>query len=114
MSERKWGAGHAGALVMHPVALALLAVALDRRTARSWGALALALVVRAAMVAAVARALAQPRPPFLLVIPRDLLSFAIHVASFGGRNVDWRGQRFRVTRGGRLVTSGTWRVAHGT
>jgi ceramide glucosyltransferase len=96
-------AGHAGSILMHPVALALLAVAINRRAGRSWGILGLSFAVRTWMVLTVARALGQPRPPLHLLMPRDLLSFAIHVASFAGHGVTWRGQRFRVTGGGRLI-----------
>lgn len=96
-------AGHAGSVVMYPIALALLAVAAGG--ARFWPVLGCALTVRASTVLVLARALRRQRPPLWLLVPRDLLSLAVHVASFGGRGITWRGRDFRVARGGRLIAA---------
>ena len=39
----------------------------------------------------------------LLVLWKDLLGAAIWTAAFIGDEVDWRGEKFRVERGGKLV-----------
>jgi hypothetical protein len=40
----------------------------------------------------------------LLLLPlRDVLSFAVHVASLSGRTVVWRGQRYGLDTAGRLT-----------
>lgn len=40
-----------------------------------------------------------------LIPLRDLFSFAVRVASFAGRGVDWRGSEFAVRPGGKLAAS---------
>jgi hypothetical protein len=38
---------------------------------------------------------------------RDVLSFAVYIAAFAGRNVSWKGRRFRVlAEGGPVVERG--------
>jgi ceramide glucosyltransferase len=44
----------------------------------------------------------KPAPLWLLPI-RDLLSFAVFVASFLGRSIAWRDRRFRIGPRGQLV-----------
>jgi ceramide glucosyltransferase len=45
--------------------------------------------------------------PWLWLVPvKDLLQFLLWVLSFVGNRVEWRGRRFRVQRGGRLVREG--------
>jgi ceramide glucosyltransferase len=40
----------------------------------------------------------------LALLPvKDLLAFAVFVASFAGRRVTWRGRSFRLDREGRLL-----------
>lgn len=94
--------GHLGSLITHPVAFAALAVALVPGT---WTGtiLALALAARLGLCIAVERAFARPRHPYWLIPVRDLLSFAIYAASFLGRAVSWRGQRYDVARSGELL-----------
>jgi ceramide glucosyltransferase len=43
------------------------------------------------------------RPAFLLLPFKDLLSFGLWLVSFLGNEVVWKGQRFRLTREGRLM-----------
>ena len=40
---------------------------------------------------------------FWLVPVKDLLSAAVWALSFLGNRVEWRGQRYRVRRGGQLL-----------
>jgi ceramide glucosyltransferase len=41
-----------------------------------------------------------------LLPARDLLSFAVFVASFFGRRVSWRDQHFRIDASGRMTIEG--------
>ena len=45
---------------------------------------------------------ATPARPWLVPV-RDLLSFAVRIASFLGRSVCWRGRRFRVRSDGQML-----------
>ncbi|HKW55477.1 MAG TPA: glycosyl transferase, partial [Stellaceae bacterium] len=66
-------------------------------------ALALALLCRAVMVRMIDRALRLPATPLWLMPARDLLSFAVFVASFLSRTVAWRDRTFRIGRDGQLI-----------
>lgn len=66
--------------------------------------LGLALVLRVLMHAVAASALGGDgtfRP--WLVPPRDVMTFAIRAASFVGRGVEWRAQKFSVQTGGQMA-----------
>src|SRR5262249_10925109 len=95
-------AGYAGSVVTHPLPWALVAALLGIGTAAFWPALALAGIAIAARLALLKRlegAFGLPPQIYWLVPPRDLLSFAVFLASFLGRGVSWQGQRYDVTRG---------------
>ncbi|HWG78158.1 MAG TPA: bacteriohopanetetrol glucosamine biosynthesis glycosyltransferase HpnI [Stellaceae bacterium] len=94
-------AGFAGSILTQPVVLALLALAAAPRPALA--VLALALVCRSAMVRMVDGALRLPATPLWLVPLRDLLSFAVFIASFLSRTVAWRDRTFRIGRDGQLI-----------
>ena len=106
--ELRWSAtiaaidsgGFAGSVVLHPFPFTLVALALLGGRPWTWGALALAFGVRAAMFARLGR-----RAPWrLLLIPvRDALSFGLFIATFFVRSVDWRGHRLTIEQG-RIVT----------
>ena len=67
------------------------------------GMLLIAFAVRALTGRRIDRALQlKPAPLWLLPI-RDLLSFAVFLASFLGRSVAWRDRRFRIGPGGQLI-----------
>jgi ceramide glucosyltransferase len=94
--------GHAGSVVMHPLAWAVIALALT-----PWSGLLLpavattvtAILCRAVLLHAVARGFGLPPQPYWLVPIRDLFSFAVFVASFLGRDVSWKGHRYRLLSG---------------
>jgi len=94
--------GHAGSLVMHPLAWALIALALT-----PWSGLLIppaavtiaAILCRVMLLRSVERGFGLPLQPYWLVPARDLLSFAVFVASFLGRSVSWRGHRYRLFAG---------------
>jgi ceramide glucosyltransferase len=95
-------AGYAGSLVAHPLAWALIAVLIVAPLASSamlWPAVAIAIaaiVCRVALLRRTAHAYALSPQPYWLLPVRDLLSFAVFVASFLGRDVIWRGSRYRI------------------
>ncbi|HJT06781.1 MAG TPA: bacteriohopanetetrol glucosamine biosynthesis glycosyltransferase HpnI [Stellaceae bacterium] len=98
-------AGFVGSVVTQPMILALLAMALGAWPAGA-AMLAAALACRWVMVRTVDRALRLRPSPFWLLPARDLLSFAVFVASFFTRTVAWRDQTFRVGPKGRLILDG--------
>ncbi|HJT05918.1 MAG TPA: bacteriohopanetetrol glucosamine biosynthesis glycosyltransferase HpnI, partial [Stellaceae bacterium] len=93
--------GFAGSILTQPMVLALLALVAAPRPAMA--VLALALVCRSAMVRMVDGALRLPATPLWLMPPRDLLSFAVFIATFLSRTVAWRDRTFRIGRDGQLL-----------
>jgi ceramide glucosyltransferase len=103
-------AGFAASVITHPVALALVATVVLGFPLLMLAVLAIALAIRLAMVRAIDRALALPATPLWLVPLRDMLSFALFIASFLGNRVAWRDGKFRIAADGRLVTIGDSRA----
>lgn len=99
-------AGFLGSVITQPMVPALAAVALGMQPFAAPAMLGAALVCRAAMVRMVDRALGLRPTPLWLVPGRDLLSFAVFVASFFTRKVAWRDRTFRIGRNGRLILDG--------
>jgi ceramide glucosyltransferase len=99
-------AGYAGLLWTQSTVAAILVLAATGGSGAGWAAAAAALGSRLAMAWQVgARELedASVRKWILLVPLRDLVAFALWLAGFFGRTVEWRGVRYRVDRGGRLA-----------
>jgi ceramide glucosyltransferase len=97
--------GHFGALIVtHPLPFALVGAALGASDGPLM--IPIALVCRLAVGLCVERAFGIPRHPYWLIPLRDLLSSAVHVVSFFGNAVAWRGHRYRVLDDGRLVEDG--------
>jgi ceramide glucosyltransferase len=95
--------GFVGSVATHPLAIGfLIAVGSGLRAGMCllFGA---SLIVRAVTAAALIRALRLPSGKFWLLPVRDLLSFAVFVASFFGRRVFWRDQSFDVAASGRMT-----------
>ncbi|HXW40122.1 MAG TPA: bacteriohopanetetrol glucosamine biosynthesis glycosyltransferase HpnI [Xanthobacteraceae bacterium] len=99
-------AGFLGSVVTQPMVLALAAVALGGQPVAAPVMLLAALACRGVMARMVDRALKLPPTPLWLLPGRDLLSFAVFVASFFTRKVAWRDRTFRVGRNGRLILDG--------
>lgn len=95
--------GFAGSVVTHAVAIAALAVPLCGFSLTSLGFLAMSCTLRWASAVAIARVLRLPMTGLWLLPLRDLLSFAVFVGSFFGRNVSWRDQLFRIEPNGLIV-----------
>jgi ceramide glucosyltransferase len=98
--------GFAASVVTHPLALAMLATLALGFPPVMLAVLATALACRLAMVRLVDRALDLPPTRLWLVPLRDLLSFAVFIASFLGNRVAWRDRTFRIAADGRLVAIG--------
>ncbi|HEX8810290.1 MAG TPA: bacteriohopanetetrol glucosamine biosynthesis glycosyltransferase HpnI, partial [Xanthobacteraceae bacterium] len=88
--------GYCGLAITHAVPLALLGLILGGLTPVAWMILAAALVCRFALQAELHRLRHLRNGIFWLGPIRDILSFAVFVASFFGRSVEWRGHRHVV------------------
>jgi ceramide glucosyltransferase len=94
--------GHAGSVVMHPLPWALAALVLAPWSGLLVSATSMtlaAVLCRMALLRQVALAFGLPSQPYWLLPVRDLVSFAVFVASFLGRNVSWKGQHYRLFQG---------------
>jgi ceramide glucosyltransferase len=92
-------AGYVGSLFGHPLPWALVAAlfgASSTMLAPALGIAIAAIACRITLLWRTAHAYALPPQPYWLLPVRDLLSFAVFVASFLGRDVTWRGSRFRI------------------
>jgi ceramide glucosyltransferase len=99
--------GYAGSVVAHPLPWALIAALLGVGSTALLPAMALAvasIVCRMALLRQVVRAYTLPLQAYWLVPARDLLSFILFVVSFLGRDVNWKGYRYRMVAGGNWVT----------
>lgn len=94
--------GHLGSVLGHPLAFALAALALVPGPVAAAVAFT-AIAARVALCLAVERAFGLNPHRYWLIPARDLLSFAVFVASFLGRGVAWRGHRYDVARSGALI-----------
>jgi ceramide glucosyltransferase len=99
--------GYAGSIAAHPLPWALIAALLGAGSTAFLPAIAIALAsiaCRAALLRQVERAYALPPQAYWLVPARDLLSFFLFVVSFFGRDVSWKGHRYRMVAGGSWVS----------
>jgi len=94
--------GYAGGIITHPLALALLAALFGQGQQGVAVAMA-ALVLRMGQLRCVEICFGAQANSYLLVPLRDLLAFAIYVASFFGARIVWRDQRFRILSDGTLM-----------
>jgi ceramide glucosyltransferase len=94
--------GHLGAVLMHPFALALLALVCSGGAGAAWFLACAALLGRVLLVWKVDRATHSTTHGLLWLPLWDIVQFAIYVASFCSSGVVWRGARFRVDGNGKL------------
>ncbi len=98
--------GFAASIITQPVMLALLALATGAYPDVASGLLAFCFAWRLATVRYMDHALGLPPTPLWKVPVRDVLSFAVFVASFFARTVAWRDSTFRVGPNGQLILDG--------
>src|ERR1700722_3048613 len=98
--------GFAGSIVTHTMALAMLAALVSGFSLTSLVFLAMSCALRWTSTAVIAWTLRLPTAGLWLLPLRDLISFAVFVGSFCGRNVSWRDQLFRVEPSGRIIVDG--------
>jgi ceramide glucosyltransferase len=109
--ELRWGRtirlvdplGYAGSVITHPLPFALAAAALGSFGVTSLAFLGLVTACGLLVPLQFRRSLGRRRLPIWLTPLRDLLSFAIFLASFLPWPVIWRGQRYKVGRDGMLT-----------
>jgi ceramide glucosyltransferase len=95
-------AGFFGSAVTHPAPLALIACLLAPTSPLAWTTLGLALAVRLWLMRQVDIAADLPSRDWWILPFRDLISFGVFLAALFGRDVNWRGQRYRVDRQGTM------------
>lgn len=95
-------AGYAGSVVGMPLPLAVLGLLLCPQRGAASLALILALAARLFVVSVAEAGGGRTAAPWLLPL-RDVLGFAVYIASFFTRSVDWRGHRLRVRGAGRIA-----------
>lgn len=98
--------GFAGSILAHPVALAVVGAASSGFALTPVILLAISCLLRWGTATVIAGALGFTTAGISLLPARDLLSFAVFLASFFGRRVSWRDQEFRVDASGRMTLEG--------
>jgi ceramide glucosyltransferase len=98
-------AGYAGAFITHGTAFALLFLASTAFAPSGWAVAATMVALRLATALLIAERYTRD-PNILRYLPLlpagDLLSFALYITSYCGNRISWRGERFRLLRGGKL------------
>ena len=95
--------GYRGSVVTHPLPFALVAAALQGFAPASLAILGLVLACGLLVPLQFTRSLGGGRVPIWLTPVRDLLSFAIFLASFLPWRIMWRGRRYKVSSDGTLT-----------
>jgi ceramide glucosyltransferase len=101
--------GYAGSIVTHAFPWALIAAILDAGSSLfvlTLGMMLAAVASRIVLLRRVKRAYGLPPQEYWLVPVRDLLSFVVFIWSFLGRDVSWKGHRYRVFSG-RMASAGS-------
>ncbi len=98
--------GHCASLIAHPLALAAILAALSRFDLTSCAFLVITCGLRWTTAGMVARSLGLEAKRLWLLALRDILSFAVFVASFFGKTVFWRDRHFRLAPSGRITLDG--------
>lgn len=97
--------GYAGSIVTHPLPFALLGVFLNNSEPISWGLLAVTLACRSLVPIEMKRGYNAEGASVALGPLRDLLSFAVFLASFLPLKVTWRGHSYRVRQDGTMTSN---------
>lgn len=96
-------AGYAGSIVTHPLPFALAALPLSGFSAIAWMILAGTLACRLFVPIQVERLPGGGKSSLWLSPLRDVLSFAVFIASFVPGAVNWRGRRYSVDSDGTVT-----------
>ncbi|MGH9765017.1 MAG: bacteriohopanetetrol glucosamine biosynthesis glycosyltransferase HpnI, partial [Blastocatellia bacterium] len=102
--------GYLGLIFTHGTATSLLLLIATRGAIWAWALLAAVWGARLLMAWVVGSKYLKDdvATKLLWLVPiRDIISFGIWLYSFVGDTIEWRGQRFKLTKGGRLVPLGT-------
>lgn len=99
-------AGYLGSAITHASVLGFMTLLAGSFSLVGWAIFGVAIASRLHLVRTVNGALGLRHAPFWLLPLRDVLSFAIFVASFLGRSVAWRGRTLRVGADGRMTVTG--------
>jgi ceramide glucosyltransferase len=94
--------GYIGLVTTFGMMWALVNLIVAQAAAWSWAVLAALLLLRAAVAVVVGKTVLHDRSviAWLWLLPaRDLIAVALWIASFGGRTVVWRGERFTLKNG---------------
>ena len=98
--------GYVGLFVTYGIPIALLFALLMGRSPAGLAALAGILAVRLGSAALIAAACTRD-PLVLKYLPllpiSDILSFTLYLCSFCGNTIVWRGDTFRLSKGGKMV-----------
>ncbi|MDO7843055.1 bacteriohopanetetrol glucosamine biosynthesis glycosyltransferase HpnI [Sphingomonas immobilis] len=94
-------ARYMGTVICMPLPLALIACVFAPLP--GFGLTLAALLVRIAVVLTVDRKVGEAAAPLWMLPLRDIMSFAVYVASFFVRSVDWRGAELKIDHHGQLV-----------
>ena len=103
-SSRPWSYG--GLLFTHGIPMSLLFLMSSGGSAVGWAVLGLTWTARLAMASGVGAGYLNDSSArkFLWLVPvQDLISFFVWCACFFGDSLEWRGERFRLTREGKLI-----------
>jgi ceramide glucosyltransferase len=95
--------GYIGSGLTHALPLALIGAALRGFDGLGVAAILFALSCRLFLKYRLARQFELPDPGYALLFVRDILSFAIYLASFSSTKVAWRGHDLAVARDGTLL-----------
>jgi ceramide glucosyltransferase len=109
-SRQSRPAGYVGQLFMHAFPLALLTWLASPDRHLGLGLVSASLGLRWLLAWVTCRqVLRDPeyRRDWRLLPAQDLLSFAVWVWAFFGREIEWRGERFRILRGGKMQQRGS-------
>jgi len=97
--------GYIGSGLTHALPLALIGAALRGFDGLGVAAVLCALACRLFLKYRLTRQFELRDPSYALLFVRDILSFAIYLASFSSTKVAWRGQDFAVGRDGTLLAT---------
>lgn len=95
--------------ISHGTIFSLLFLVLERFSPPAMAAATVTIGIRAAAAYVVCRFVLNSRRAaahLRLLLPGDALSFAAWALSFAGKQIRWRGRRYRIAEGGRLVELG--------